>query len=143
MEMKRMTTFDMKPFNAKPLYRKHANGLSVTVSENTVILASDTYQALNEPEYVEVGFNEEMRIFGIRKSEEGSKYAIKLAGYGNTYQIPRTIIVRKIEDILPFNRKKYNLILENGELDSESGYYLFDIDKGLIVPRKARKQNGN
>ena len=139
MEMKNMTFFEMKPFEANKRRNRRAHGISCTICENTVILNKETYEAFEEPDYVEVGFNEAKHFFGIRPVREETKYSVPVLNCNHSHMICRNVICEKIEDILPFNRKKNNLILERGNYDSESGYWLFDIDSGLIVQRGKRE----
>lgn len=138
MEMKNMTFFEMKPFEANKRRNRYAHGISCTICENSVCINKETYEAFGKPDYVEIGFNESKRFFGIRPVGEETKYSVPVSKCNHSYMICRTVICEKIEDLLPFARKKNNLILERGNLDTESGYWLFDIDSGLIVPRGKR-----
>ena len=138
MEMKRMSFFDMKPFDPGEGRTREYKMFAVTVTKHTVNINTKLHVAMGEPKYVEVAFNE----FGIKPVAQETKYSIKLTSHSTHHKwnaISRTAVPEKIEELLPFGRESNNLIISDGQFDEESGYWIFDIDSGLIVKRVKRK----
>ena len=143
MGIKNMTFFGITPMNCES--RRNRRSLSLTVSEYEIFIPISTYRAFGEPKFVKVGYNDQNKIFGVKPLCEPSKYSIEVCGIRRTKSdklspaIARQAIIEKMTKLRKWDRQKNNLILVDGEFDEESGYWIFDIDTGIIAPRKIRK----
>lgn len=144
MEIQNMTFFGIEPFEA-PRTRSSSKTttVTVTVSKDRITIPNLTFEKMGKPANVEVGFNDTKRFFAIKAVERPTKYSIDLMGETN-HQITRKAISNKIYALHPWDKENYNLILDLGQHDGESGYWLFDLDCAKLSPcrkpfRKARR----
>ena len=141
MEIKKKLFFDVQPFDPNGGGINRGNECSITVGEYSINIPKGTYAKIGKPRYVEVGFNDSKRIFGIKTlGDKPTKFAIEVSGRKSTFAISRTSVCKKIDGLKPFDRKVNNLILSSGELDEESGYWLWDLDEGKISARRTRSE---
>ena len=135
MEMKTMSLFGITPFEAPK--RRNIQTVTVTVSDNAITIPNLAYEKFGRPQFVEVGFNDEKKFFGIRPLTEETKYAIEVNST-KSHQISRMAIINKIHALRPWDKRIYNLVLDKGNYDNESGYWLFDLDASQEVTRLGR-----
>ena len=137
MEINAMPLFGITPFEAKKM-RNDIKTIRMTVCKDQITIPVSVYKAFGCPKYVEVGFNDEKRFFGVRPCAEPTKYSIEI-GESYSHPISRKALNDKIESLRPHNSKNCNLLLDKGQYDSESGYWLFDLDCAVEMPRKSTK----
>ena len=142
MEIHNMSFFGITPFDA-PKVSRNGNTVSVTVCRDQIVIPSYAYMKFGKPEWVEVGFNEDKKIFAIRPVKQQTKYAIEIKGRTkkNGSQITRKAVCDKIVSLVNFDAENQNLILNHGSLDTESGYWLFDLDGGRLVDKRSVKRS--
>ena len=138
MEISNMSFFGIEPFEAP----KHRNfkpaAVRLTVSDTVIVIPVDVYKKFGSPKFAEVGFNTEKKFFAIRPTDGKSKYSIPLT-FSHGAQISSKVISDKICELHPWDRSKKNLILDHGNLDPESGYWLFDLDCAVEAERRMKK----
>ena len=146
MEIQNMTFFGIEPFEAPKTRTSSKNpSVSVTVSKDRITIPNGTFDKFGKPAQVEVGFNDTKRFFAIKAVERPTKYSIEISGVEN-HQITRKVISDKIYTLHPWDRDNFNIVLDLGQHDEESGYWLFDLDCAKLSPcrktfRKARRSN--
>lgn len=139
MEMKPMSLFGITPYEAPK--RRNIPTVQVTVCKHEIIIPNLAYEKFGKPQFVEVGFNEEKRFFGIKPCTVETKYAVEVIGDAkSSHRISRVAIVEKIRSLRPWDARRYNLILDKGEFDEQSGYWLFDLDACQEVSCKTRNR---
>ena len=140
MEMKPMPLFGITPFEA--VRRKSVVSVQITVNADGMTFNQNTYEKFGRPKFIEVGFNDEKRFFGVRPLNEPTKYSIEFVG-STSKQIFRREIVDKIKSLHPWNSDIYNLILDKGQFDENSVYWLFDLDASQEATRIRRSRKGS
>lgn len=136
MEIQNMTFFGIEPFDARQGgVNRNPNTVSVTVSIDQITIPNYTYQKFGFPKFVEIGFNERKNIFAIRPVEKETKYSIEV-NLSGSQQIIKKTVTNKIHDLTGWNWENTNLVLTGGNFDSESGYWLFDLDSGQTVEKR-------
>lgn len=137
MEMKTMNLFGITPFEAPK--RRNIQTVQLTVNESSITIPIKSYEKFGRPQFVEVGFNDEKKFFGLKPCPTVTKYSIEVCST-KTHQISRIAIIEKIHSLRPWDRRFYNLILDKGQFDEESGYWLFDLDICQEVLRTHRNR---
>ena len=140
MEMKTMSLFGITPFEAPK--RRNIQSVQLTVNDSGITIPNRAYEKFGEPQYVEVGFNDEKRFFGIKPCPTMTKFSIEV-GATSVHQIARVAVIEKIHSLRPWDKRFYNLILDKGQFDEDSGYWLFDLDNCQEVSRKSRNRKGS
>lgn len=140
MEMKTMSLFGIQPFEAPK--RKSVQSIQLTVSNQSITIPNKSFEKFGEPKFVEVGFNDEKKFFGIKPVQTETKFSIDVQST-TVHQISRIAIVEKINSLRPWDMRFYNLILDKGQFDDESGYWLFDLDLAQEVTRTRRNRKGS
>ena len=137
MEMKTMSLFGITPFEAPK--RKNIQSVQLTVSDQSITIPNKAFEKFGNPKYVEVGFNDEKKFFGLKPCQAETKYSIEVCST-KVHQISRIAIIEKIQTLRPWDKRFYNLILDKGQFDEESGYWLFDLDICQEVSRTRRNR---
>lgn len=139
MDMKPMSLFGIEPFEVQK--RRNTSTVQMTVRPYEIIIPMPTYERFGRPQFVEVGFNEDKRFFGIKPCKTETKFSIEILTKSTSRYIARVAIVDKIHSLRPWDMNSYNLILDKGEYDAQSGYWLFDLDACKEVSFKTRRPN--
>lgn len=134
MEIQNMTFFGIEPFDVKKINKVREN-VSLTVSAGQVTITKYTFEKFGSPKFVEVGFNQQKNIFAVKPVSKETKYSIAVNNSGS-HQIIGKIITNKIRELRGWDSANNNLILKDGNFDSESGYWLFDLDGAEEVAKR-------
>lgn len=136
MEIQNMTFFGIEPFDARQGgVNRNPNTVSVTVSIDQITIPNYTYQKFGEPKHIEVGFNDSKRIFAIKPVSKETKYSIAV-NLSSSQQVIKKSITTKIHQLHEWDWAKYNIVLKDGNFDSESGYWLFDLDTAVEIEKR-------
>lgn len=137
MEMKTMNLFGITPFEAPK--RKNIQTIQLTVNASSITIPNKSYEKFGRPQFVEVGFNDEKKFFGLKPCPTETKFSIEIKET-SVHQISRMAIIEKIHSLRPWDRRFYNLILDKGNYDADSGYWFFDLDACQEVSRNRRNR---
>lgn len=136
MEISNMTFFGIKPFDASlKTSNRYPATVSVTVSYDQITIPNYTYQKFGSPKHIEVGFNDAKRIFAIKPVSKETKYSIAV-NLSSSQQVIKKSITNKIHQLHEWDWTKYNIVLQDGNFDSESGYWLFDLDTAVEIEKR-------
>ncbi len=144
MEIQNMTFFGIEPFDAsRSGNNRNPATVSVTVSFDQITIPNYTFERFGSPRFVEVGFNAQRHIFALKPVEKETKYSVEI-NLSGSQQIIRKSISDRIHELRGWDWQNSNLILKNGNYDSDTGYWLFDLDDGEEIAkrrmtRKARR----
>ena len=137
MEIKTMNLFGIEPFEAPK--RRNIQTVQLTVNDSQIMIPNIAYEKFGKPKFAEVGFNDQKKFFALKPLQTETKYSVEI-GATTIHQIARTAIVKKIYSLRPWDMRFYNLILDKGQFDEDSGYWLFDLDMCQEVSRKNRNR---
>lgn len=137
MEIQNMTFFGIEPFDANSKCNRNPGSVSVTVSFDQITIPNYTFKKFGYPKFVEVGFNNQKNIFAIKPVDKETKYSIEV-NISGSQQIIRKSITDRIHELRGWDWENMNLVLKNGNYDSETGYWLFDLDGGEEIEKRRR-----
>ena len=138
MKMTNLTFFGMDQFDPNNGMRNRYDDITITVTEQTLSIPTNTFKAIGNPEQVEIFFNDSKKFFGIRGVDGQTKFSVPCSVSNNSVSVNRTVICKKIDSLRNFDRKQNNLILRSGQFDDESKCWIFDLDAGEIIKRGKR-----
>lgn len=140
MNLQPVALFDLQPISPEIMTGKFVDRETLSISKKNMRISKKMFTRLGCPEKVEFGIDKEKKVFGIKAAEAGSKFSFEIyhPNEKGSYYIR---FARDITDMLLRMRNvngnsRYMILIEPW---SDSGYFVFDIDKAYV--KKIEKRN--
>lgn len=139
MNLQPVSFYDLKPIDPAQDQRIARGREALTVNKKRVGISKSLFEKLGRPEKVEFVLEAEKNLLGIRTADPGSKFGFVVtlteggtSGYISAANLTGLLLGKRNVN----GNSRYMILLEPW---SDSGYYLFDIDKAYV--KKIEKRN--